>query len=310
MSSRTTRPLSHDKILSILHELDRILAQHQQWLGDVFRALICQVDDNTDSVIPDDHQLSAFGQWYYGLSKALLHSEDDLARLGDTHRQMHEYARKLLHLRSTGQAISTAEYEAFMAHANEFRQKMRAYQLALVQRICSVDHLTGVWNRNSMLSRLEAEAERARRGHKDFAICLFDLDHFKLVNDRFGHLVGDEVLHAVAQFMRTNLRAYDTLFRYGGEEFLICLPDTDSAQAERLLNRIREKLATTALCHGAHADLRISASFGVTSLTPNGNINEAIERADHALLCAKTRGRNAVCIWDIAGAPPTDQAPA
>jgi diguanylate cyclase (GGDEF)-like protein len=287
----------------MLQEVDVVLAQHQQWLDGVLGLLVCNQADTLGEDGVGERAFTAFEHWYGKLPKAVLRAEEIPVWLNDIHRQMQMAANALLQTRRKGQPVVRDEYENFIALANDFRKKLRGYQFELLQRICSVDQLTGAWNRNSMLSRLEAEAERARRGHKDFAICLLDLDHFKRINDQLGHRVGDQVLHSVARFLRDNLRAYDSLFRYGGEEFLICLPDTDTVKAEKLLNRLREKLSGSAPCQVPNAELRVTASFGVTNLSPDGNIDEAIERADHALLCAKSRGRNAVCAWDI-GAPP------
>jgi diguanylate cyclase (GGDEF)-like protein len=89
------------------------------------------------------------------------------------------------------------------------------------------------------------------------------------------------------------------MFRYGGEEFLICLPDTNLEQAELLINRLRERLSATALNFPDHPDIWVTASFGVAALEPEDEVSLAIERADHALLCAKSKGRNRVCVWDV-----------
>jgi diguanylate cyclase (GGDEF)-like protein len=95
------------------------------------------------------------------------------------------------------------------------------------------------------------------------------------------------------------------MFRYGGEEFLICLPNTRVEDAGILLNRLREQLAGAPVALVDHTEIRISASFGVAALDPEDEIALAIEHADHALLCAKSKGRNRVCIWNMAGEPMT-----
>jgi diguanylate cyclase (GGDEF)-like protein len=288
-----------DEALTILKEMDRVLTYHMHWLKALHRILICDEPARPDDMAPDAHHRCNFGTWYDRLPKTLLAKEPSILALGEPHRLMHDAARELLQLHEQKHSIVPGSYERFMDSAVAFKQKMRSYQFELVQRVCTVDHLTGAWNRNAMAARLAQEAERARRGHQDFAICLLDLDKFKDINDRFGHPVGDQVLHAVASFLKENLRSYDSMFRYGGEEFLICLPDTNLERAGQLINRICEKLATSSLNISDHPDIQVTASFGIASLEPEDEVSLAIERADHALLSAKAKGRNRVCIWDV-----------
>lgn len=296
-----------DEAMLILRELDRALSFHLHWLKNLHRTLICAEPPRAEDLAHDAHCRCNYGRWFYDLSGDFLDKEPGIADLETPHRVMHDAARVLLQAHQAGEPIRPDSYEDFMDLATDFKQRMRAYQFGLVQRICSVDHLTGVWNRNSMAMQLAAEAERARRGHHDCAICLLDLDHFKQINDRHGHLAGDQVLQEVAGFLKNNLRAYDSMFRYGGEEFLICLPDTVLNEAESLLNRLREQLSVTAVRLPNGQEIRVTASFGVTTLEPEEDITLAIERADHALLCAKSKGRDRVCVWNMSSSP--DQAP-
>jgi diguanylate cyclase len=294
-----------NEALFILKEMDRALSMHLHWLKDLHRVLICGEPPHPDDLLPDAHHRCNFGVWYLNLPPELLAKEPTILALDKPHARMHDAARELLVLHSEKEAIDPDSYDRFMDCAVGFKQAMREYQFELVQRVCSVDHLTGAWNRNAMATRLAEEAERARRGHQDFSICLLDLDKFKDINDRFGHPVGDVVLHFVARYIKDNLRSYDSLFRYGGEEFLICLPDTSLHQAELLINRVREKLSAAALDIPQHPDIHVTASFGIASLEPEDEVTMAIERADHALLCAKAKGRNCVCIWDLSDKGPS-----
>lgn len=294
-------PTRLDEAMLILRELDRALSFHLQWLKGLHRTLICAEPPHPGDLAHDAHCRCNFGLWYGGLNRDMFAKEPGIAELAAPHQAMHDAARALLENHLVGR-IASDDYEAFMNLATEFKQKMRDYQFELVQRVCSVDQLTGVWNRNSMTLHLAAEAERAQRGHHTCAICLLDLDLFKQVNDQHGHVAGDLVLRAVARFLKDNLRAYDSLFRYGGEEFLICLPNIDAESAEPLLNRLRERLSETGIVLPHDKEIRITASFGVAELGPDDGVALAIERADHALLCAKSKGRNRVCVWSLSGA--------
>jgi diguanylate cyclase len=307
MTQPDSSPTAHiqlDEALVVLKEMDRALSFHLQWLKTLHRTVICDETVQPDDLLPDAHCRCEFGVWYRNLPRELLAKEPGILQLGEPHKQMHDAARVLFTRHEQKLCINPEIYEGFMNCAVGFKQKMREYQFELVQRVCTVDHLTGAWNRNAMAMRLAQEAERARRGHQEVSICLLDLDKFKDVNDRFGHPVGDQVLHFVAHFLKDNLRAYDSMFRYGGEEFLICLPDTGLEQAERLLNRLREQLATAPLDIAEHPEIGITASFGVASLAADDEVSLAVERADHALLCAKALGRNNVCVWDVTSQPP------
>jgi diguanylate cyclase (GGDEF)-like protein len=156
------------------------------------------------------------------------------------------------------------------------------------------DSLTGCFNRAHTLEVLDAELRRARRSRLAFALIIFDIDHFKQVNDRYGHLGGDAVLRTVGRRMHEVLRGSDVKCRYGGEEFLILLPDTPLAGAVRVADTLRRELeAQTVPWNGA--TVSFTASFGVTSAAPGEIDAEAvIGRADAALYRAKEAGRNRV----------------
>lgn len=298
--------LKLDEAMQVLQEMDRALAFHLHWLKGLHRTLVCDESPHPHDLAEDAHCQCNFGRWFYALGLSFLAAEPGIADLEAPHRIMHDAARRLLANHNASAAIPASDYEAFMDLATDFKQRMRDYQFQLVQRVCSVDHLTGVWNRNFMAMQLAAEAERARRAGQVCAICLLDLDHFKRINDQYGHVAGDHVLHEVAHFLKDNLRAYDSMFRYGGEEFLICLPGTGGMEAEALLNRLRQRLAKHDIELPEHDQIRITASFGVACLAPGDEVSLAIERADHALLCAKGKGRNLVCLWDLGGLPQVD----
>jgi len=126
-----------------------------------------------------------------------------------------------------------------------------------------------------------------------------DLDHFKEINDTYGHLVGDEVLAGAAQCMARHLRPYDKLFRYGGDEFLVLLPAVDLRSGRTVIERVRRTLASTTLARGpGGVQIGATGSFGLAMLDPSVPVEESVERGDTALLLAKGTGRNRVVTWD------------
>ena len=156
------------------------------------------------------------------------------------------------------------------------------------------DSLTGCFSRKHALEVMNAELRRSRRSQLPLSLVIFDLDHFKEVNDRYGHLCGDAVLAGVGQQMNAVLRGSDLKCRYGGEKFLILLPDTPLAGARRVAETLRRELEEHPV-RWNDATVAVTASFGLTAITPGEvDANVIIGRADAALYRAKQHGRNCV----------------
>ena len=127
---------------------------------------------------------------------------------------------------------------------------------------------------------------------------MLDVDRFKAVNDTYGHSVGDAVLVDVCRHIQTHLRTYDMVFRYGGEEFLLCLPDVDAEGGAEVCERLRAALEGLPHYSSAGERFTVTTSIGVTALDPAVPVEQAIDRADRALLSAKGAGRNRTVCWD------------
>ncbi|MDH4161627.1 MAG: diguanylate cyclase [Nitrospirota bacterium] len=156
------------------------------------------------------------------------------------------------------------------------------------------DELTGLRNRRFIMEQLEKEYQRAVRAGTPLSVMILDIDHFKRVNDNYGHVFGDQVLKAVAQEMEKSLRAYDLLGRIGGEEFLIASPGSSLDDAAALAERIRDRIKGRTIANHAHK-VKMTISAGVTSLGEHdGKMNSLLIRADDALYQAKQQGRDRV----------------
>ena len=159
------------------------------------------------------------------------------------------------------------------------------------------DLLTGLANRRALYETLQASLSQATREASPLSLILVDLDHFKLVNDQYGHPVGDQVLQRVAETLSKNKRGYDTVGRWGGEEFLVILPNTDLDQAMIAAERLRATLAAAQLVVTDKISITLNASLGVTSTqhTPSPfTIETLLKQTDAALYQAKGNGRNCV----------------
>jgi len=157
------------------------------------------------------------------------------------------------------------------------------------------DSLTRLWNRSSILKELARELARATRESRPLGVVIVDLDHFKHINDTYGHLAGDAVLRESARRMQNSIRQYDSIGRYGGEEFLILFPGCSEADSYAQADRLRRQLALTEMTVN-DSSVRVTASFGVISALPGESWTEEelIRTADEALYVAKKSGRNRV----------------
>jgi diguanylate cyclase (GGDEF)-like protein len=162
-----------------------------------------------------------------------------------------------------------------------------------IEELAEVDELTGAFNRRCIMRMLEAEISRAHRLNAPCAIALIDLDWFKRINDAYGHPTGDEVLRTFAITMFANVRAIDRFGRYGGEEFLLVLPDTTQQSAVGMLDRLRAIVAELEWS-AFSAGMSVTMSAGVTVLRANENSDNVLARADSALYAAKAQGRNRI----------------
>ncbi|OGT98803.1 MAG: hypothetical protein A2079_04040 [Geobacteraceae bacterium GWC2_48_7] len=163
-------------------------------------------------------------------------------------------------------------------------------------RIASHDFLTGLLNRREMFNRLRIEVSRVDRVDKAFSLIMIDIDHFKLINDQFGHLTGDKVLKNVSRTLREHLREYDYVCRYGGEEFLVATPETNFKVAHDLAERLRIIVMNSRFSSPALPVISVTISAGVTQHVKGDNIETTLSRADLALYEAKNGGRNRVVV--------------
>lgn len=173
-------------------------------------------------------------------------------------------------------------------------QRMRGEREEL-RRAMRTDELTGVLNRATVMAQLQGALEAARRTGQSLCIIMADLDHFKQVNDRHGHLVGDEVLRGVAARLKAAVRDFDFVGRFGGEEFLLVLENTSPHTARQVAERVRRRVADGPLhCRGIEVPMTLSQ--GLTQAREEDGPEALIERADRALYRAKQSGRNCVVV--------------
>ncbi|MDR0316195.1 MAG: GGDEF domain-containing protein [Treponema sp.] len=163
--------------------------------------------------------------------------------------------------------------------------------------IASHDSLTGILTRRYFIEFGLTQTDRSLRLKKECFLIMFDLDHFKVVNDTYGHQAGDQVLKDITQRVKSAIRPYDLFGRYGGEEFVILMFDTDKANTISATERIRQAVCKTPV-EFEGKQISISASFGIAFVAPKNDIETAIKHADEALYSAKAKGRNTVIFYE------------
>jgi len=163
-----------------------------------------------------------------------------------------------------------------------------------LDRVISHDQLTGLLNRRTLIKKMDDEINRTRRYGDEFAILMLDIDHFKKVNDTYGHLIGDEVLEKIGTLLRKKIRETDVAGRYGGEEFIIILSRTDLNRGLTVASRIRKAITNLKIKNSEGQKFKVTASLGLTVYTAGDNKRLIIERADNALFLAKSAGRNRI----------------
>lgn len=209
------------------------------------------------------------------------------------------------------------EYENFYSQEDLNLFVMIASQVAVafenarlfaqVQQLAVTDTLTGLYTRRHFFELAEKEVERAQRYERDLVVAMLDLDHFKNVNDRYGHLIGDQVLRTIALACCQALRKMDFIGRYGGEEFVMMMPDTGIDEALAAAERLRQLIQDMEISTSKGV-VKMTCSIGLTALAhTNADLETLLEQADKALYLGKMNGRNQVKVFDPAASPDLQQ---
>lgn len=290
--------LEQNEIQAVLLQLDQAVYHHTQWYDSITRTLVCRLPHDHRDEARNAHRHCRFGQWYYGGAPDSLHKHPGFIAIETEHKSMHQMAAKLLQTASSGGIISPLDYDSFINALERLRLQILTLKRELEETLYNLDPLTGAHNRIGMLTKLREQLDMVKRHVQSSCIAMMDIDLFKTVNDTYGHSVGDIVLAASARNVMEHLRPYDKLFRYGGEEFLLCMQNTDIGLGYEVVERIRQGLAANHIDYGGKKPLQITMSFGITLLDPEATVEQSIERADKAMYAAKIAGRNCTRIWD------------
>ena len=290
--------MTHGDVEDIVADLEKALDDQRNWRKNFQAMLVCRSEPDSQDLRKNGYRRGPFARWFKKGTNPHLRDRADFAAALDALREQYEVSQGLAKTVRNGADINAQQYQMLVESSDRFTQSVRALHAEARMLLSDTDPLTGVATRFAMIPRLEQERERSMRSEDPCSVCMMDLDRFKSVNDTYGHRAGDMVLQETTRFMLKHLRHYDQVYRYGGEEFVLVLPDTSPGRAKRVLDRLRRSLKR----HGTRLDdetvLHVSASFGIAVLQPDVSVRAAIDHADQALYAAKAAGRNRVHIWE------------
>jgi diguanylate cyclase (GGDEF)-like protein len=289
---------SKEELQATLQQLDQALYNHEQWHNDLTRTIICRLPYDPGDVAEDAHRRCRFGKWCYDKPPQALREHPAFAAMSIEHHRMHQLGARLLLASVHDPSGLPKEYDSFRNALDRLRLEIDTLRREIEDSLYNRDALTGAENRVRMLTKLRELHELVKRRVHPCGIAIMDMDNFKAINSDYGHPMGDQVLATSVRHVMSNLRAYDSVFRYGGDEFLISLPDADQQTTQTVIGRIIDGLATLALATDRPKAISTTASFGITQLDPDVSVEESINRADMALYAAKKAGRNGSCVWD------------
>jgi len=253
--------LSNTQLEDVIAEIEQAIEWHQSWYKNLLRCLIADTPANEQDLADNAHNLCRFGQWFNKLPEQTLNLHPYFSEIACAHQKMHQGATVLLSLKETKSAISVNLLDQFHADLDRLRVLFDTLIDEFSELLHTRDPLTGASNRTNLVENLQKEHELCKRKSLSCALIMIDLDHFKQVNDEFGHAAGDKVLIALVKCIKSHLREYDQLYRYGGEEFLVCLPQTELEGAKSFSERLRAGVAALKIEIGNDQHINVTGSF-------------------------------------------------
>lgn len=290
--------MTSEKLRAIVKELEQAVIEHRWWLHDWHRSLIFDLPINEICFSKYSYRQCHFGKWYFSPPSPILCNHLGFITIDQHHRRLHDSAYALAAKIRGGKTISINDYENLIDKEWNFTKAVLDFKEQMLKTLFEFDPLTDILNRQAFIRILHGEYARLSRTAESCCICMADLDRFKSINDTYGHLAGDRVLRITAQYLNRKLRPYDSICRYGGEEFLICLPDTELNTAKRIVNRLRIGVASLKIALDEEKEVNITASFGIAKMVIGNPIEVDIARADEAMYAAKQGGRNRVVVYE------------
>jgi diguanylate cyclase len=282
-------------------DLERFLAsfqralqmQRKSVLNTVFRL---QQEADEPALFPGADSANALDlrTWLSVPTGSAIVQSKHYSRLMGTQERLNRMAQSMANL-PQGSASRRQELASFLQQAQLLWQQADRLISGVTSSMTDMDELTGLLNRRAMERDLGDAIDSLDTSEQGIAVAMVDADHFKRVNDELGHAFGDLVLETLATRFEETLRNQDRVYRYGGEEFLVLMPETTAPEAQAIMDRLRRDAFAQDISDGNHS-IRISVSAGVTQIQPSDDMTSVLQRADQAMYQAKEAGRNRVVL--------------
>jgi len=281
-----------DEAKCFIVELDKAVEAHLDWTRRVMRCAVLHTSPGDDVLAVDAHTLCRFGHWF----SAQKHHFEKLDaqkthEIDVVHQTMHGAIRQICNCILDGHPGNSTDVDVFEKAQSDLIRLMAWFKTEFLAEAMGHDPLTGLPMRLGLAEAYMHLQKQCNRDRNLLYVGLIDADHFKSVNDNYGHTVGDMALRHLANTLKGVLRLHEPLFRYGGEEFLVLMqcesPEAAAMAAKRIVNRVGEVPMLL-----PSAQLVLTVTLGMAQASLDGSMDEVIERADKALYAGKHAGRN------------------
>jgi len=281
------------KITHFINELDAAVEAHMDWTRRMLRCAVLRVSPGEDSLSPQAHTLCHFGCWF---EKNKIHFEylnaQNTHMLESVHKTMHDSVRTICSELLAGTPVDEHCLDTFEQTQIQLIDLMAKFKTLFLARAARQDPLTGLPLRYGIESEFKLMQKLCKRHHIQLYLMLLDIDHFKRVNDTYGHPIGDIALRHLADLLKYIKRDNEPLYRFGGEEFLLLLQSKSHLEAKEAAQRFIETIANTPVVIPDHPSLTMTVTLGLTHVSNDEEFASALERADKALYEGKHAGRN------------------
>ncbi|MFH7767488.1 diguanylate cyclase [Acinetobacter sp. BSP-28] len=283
----------HQTKTAELIEVDEGIRLHITWAQKVFQNLVLKTPADPQFSAKESHLLCHFGQWFQSNRVKFKKINPDKTReLEQAHYLVHHHLHNIFAKLGENQHVDEDLVSQYQKSQSELIELLIYFRTHFITQALQYDPLTGLALRYGMVNQFNALHQDVQRNQKILAIALLDLDHFKRVNDQYGHQAGDEVLAHTAQLLRDSLRDTDNIFRFGGEEFLIFLEVENAHVLHEIIDRIFQSLHRNPTRLKTGEAIYITATVGIITARPDETMEKAIERADQAMYLGKQQGRD------------------
>jgi len=278
---------------TFITELDAAVEAHMDWTRRIVRCAVLRTTPGPDVLHPMAHTLCRFGAWFMANRQQFEVLDPSAAlRVETVHRTMHDAIRSICTTVMAGQPGNTDDLDGFEASQTELISLLANYKTLILSNAVQHDPLTGLLLRYGVENDFVKHQKEAQRNHALLYIVMIDIDHFKRVNDTYGHPAGDRVLRQLADILKRMLRGNEPLYRFGGEEFLWLFKCQSPEEAKQSARRVLATVGTTPMPVTDDETLRLTITLGLAQVGDTEDFASALKRADVALYEGKRNGRN------------------